>query len=58
MNDVIEEIAKDDELRELLMRVFKWRSRNGHYALSCNVAVIELAERIYEKTGIDLEQYT
>ena len=58
MIDVIEEIAKDGELRRLLWQVFKWRSKSGVYALSCNNAVMKLTDRIYEKTGIDLEQYT
>ena len=58
MIDIIEEIAKDDELRQLFMIALKWRSKTGIYALSCNNAMVELADRLYKKTGIDLEQYT
>lgn len=58
MTDVIEEITKDDELRRLLWQVFKWRSKSGIYAISCNNAVVKLIDKLYEKTGIDIEQYT
>ena len=58
MRDVIKEIAKDDELRKLLMEAFKWRDSFGKRTLGCNNAVVKLADRIYEKTGIGLEQYT
>lgn len=56
--DIFKEIVEDDELRKLLMEVFKWRDSFGNRTLSCNNAVVKLADRIYEKTGIGLEQYT
>lgn len=58
--DVIQTIADDNELRQLLMKVFKWRnpSNTGFNLTSLNIAVCELADTLWEKYGIDLEIYT
>ncbi len=54
MDDILRMVIEDNELHQMLAEVFNWR---GHRDL-CYEKVNELADRVYEKTGMDLYQYT
>ena len=54
MEDILRMIIEDNELREMLADVFNYR---GHRDL-CYEKINNLADRVYEKTGMDLYQYT
>jgi hypothetical protein len=58
--DIFEEISKDTELRQLLMEAFKWRGwarLDCAGACLCSQKIIELANKLYEKTGIEIMEY-
>lgn len=54
MDDILRMIIEDTELHQMLAEVFNWRG----YRELCYEKVNELADRVYEKTGMDLYQYT
>ena len=54
MIDIIKKIAEDNEIRKLLMKAFMWRGNKTR----CNNMIEKLADKIYEKHGIDIGIYT